>query len=240
MIALTSIAPNHHHEGIQQLCVQSWIAHGLKVYSFNSHAEAEALQPLYPDITFVPTYRTLEHRLGRPYVQVNALLDFAKEQEDEHILLINSDIYLYEAAESLRKGFMLTELGIVYAHRRDFKDEAEIPNGKPMTSGMDIFFVNKRHLHIYPQTMFCIGQTHWDYWIPYEAKKAGLQVMHLNESFAFHKEHPQRWSVESWLDMAQYALWQTAKEGPLKIPDHHRKKQAQQVSAFMYNTFMKS
>lgn len=99
MIACTSIAPSHINNDIQRIATESWIANGMKVYSFNFPAEVEKLAPLYPNVTFIPTLRTMEHHFGKPYVSINAVLDWCKDQKEDRFCLINSDIELSEDKE---------------------------------------------------------------------------------------------------------------------------------------------
>ena len=83
MIACTSISPKHANNDIQLVAVNSWLELGLKVYSFNNKKECEYLATLYPNVTFIETHRTLEHHYGKPYVSINAVLDWCKEQKED-------------------------------------------------------------------------------------------------------------------------------------------------------------
>lgn len=234
MIAITSIAPKHFHNDIQQLCVNSWIEHGLKVFSFNNPTEAEQLKKLYPKVTFIETHRTMQHRLKKPYVQVNAALDWIKENNHENILIINSDIMLNSAAEKLKQGFALTDKGIAFAHRIDYETEISQPKEKMMW-GLDIFFLNKKHVDIFPQTLYCFGQTHWDYWFPYTAKTAGLQVTEIDLP-AYHKLHPTQWDEYSYFMYGQYAIWDLQyPHKALKKNNNLLKREQNFISSIMYN-----
>lgn len=215
MVLITSIAPRHFHEGIQEACVRSWIETGLKVYSVNGYAEISQLSERFPDVNFIPTHRTFEHKFGRPYVAVNALLDFAKEQEDEHILILNSDIFLHNARTVLEDASAKHEFS--FAHRLDVAEvEPLSPNPKPMSWGIDIFLLRKSVIHFFPQTSFAVGLTHWDYFLPYVMIKNGVKANEIKTPFAYHKIHPQQWQHSTYLSMGQYCLWLTDYEGVMK------------------------
>ncbi len=216
MIALTSIAPKHHHEGIQEKCVRSWLEHGLKVYSFNGIDESKELSESgrFPGVEFISTLRTFEHQFGKPYVSVNTLLDFAKEQEDESIMILNSDIFLHNAGQILEQA---SQHDFCFAHRLDVAEvEPLSPGARPMPSGIDIFILKKWILHIFPQTNFAVGLTHWDYWLPWVAVKNGIKLFEIKAPFAYHKIHPQQWKPEIWQRMGHYCLWLTDYEGVIK------------------------
>lgn len=235
MIAITSISPKHYHADIQKICADSWKEHGLKAFSFNSPNEAAQLKEQYPDVTFVPTYRTMQHKWGRPYVQINAMLDWAKDMEED-ILLLNSDILLHNANDALKRGNMLASGGLAYAHRVDIKS-LDNKNGQPMVWGLDVFFLANKHLHIFPQTMYCMGQTFWDFWVPYTVSKAGLEIHELKEPFAYHLEHPTQWSMDSWHKMGEYTIWDTGIPGRIKFTPIQTRRNVELVSSKIYSTF---
>lgn len=232
-VALTSISPVHHHAGIQKHCTDTWLEHGLKIVSFNTPDEVAALSPEYPDVEFVPTFRTMQHKFGKPYVQVNALLDWAKESGHEEILIINSDIFLRDAGEVLLQGFELAKEGCVYAHRVDVNELTD-SQGEPYIWGMDVFFLHPDHLHVFPQTLYCLGQTFWDYWVPYTVKKAGLKIHEIKTPFAYHLLHPQRWSELSWHKMAEYVSWDTNQQGAMRMTPMQQKRNTNTVSSKIY------
>lgn len=240
MIALTSIAPRHYHEGVQQECVKSWIRHGFKVFSFNSYSEAEKLREEYPEVTFITTHRTFEHRFGKPYVAVNALLDWAKEQEDEHILILNSDIFI-EVNTPLFFETIFKQSDFSFTHRRDVQEINPVSSESNIMSwGIDVFLLNKKILNIFPQTSLAIGMTHWDYWLPYTASKKGIKPVEIQIPFAYHKIHPQQWGHQIWMGMGQHCMWLTEYEGiRVKPKEYLVKKDIQAHDAMMLKSFKK-
>lgn len=202
MIACTSISPKHANNDIQKIATDSWIANGIKVYSFNCPAEVEILSPLYPDVTFVPTHRTMEHHFGKPYVSINAVLDWCKDQAEDLYCLINSDIELasdLNLVSQIANGLTDT---IYLCNRYNYSTDKG--SGRIFRDGIDVFFVHKKFMDIYPQSVFCFGQCHWDYWIPYRALLSQINVQYIDTPFAFHKMHPVQYSYENWLKTGRF------------------------------------
>lgn len=208
MIVITSLSPSPDMLELQKAAVESWIKNGLRVISMNGHEEVKQIMNIYPDVEFVPTFRTFEFLWGKPYVSINAMLDWAKQQEDEHIILINSDIVLSPCRGILDYEFTQRCLdGICLLHRRDVEGEA-IEEGKEYIYGMDVFLIHKKLLSLFPQSIYCMGQTWWDFWIAYSAIKKGVKVFRIDNPIAYHQKHKTRWSDESWQRMSEYFAWE--------------------------------
>lgn len=194
MVAVTSIAPYHINEGIQLKAVNSWIDLGLKVYSFNHKKEIEGLNKIYKGVTFIETNRTFEVDYGKPYVGINAIFDWAKEN-DTDILLINSDIELKIDANLLDVIENQMQSKLIMANRINHDGDYK---GEKYTYGIDAFFINKQILNIYPQTRFCLGQCHFDYFIPYLAIINGYESVFLDNDIIYHLNHNAQYSSENW------------------------------------------
>lgn len=204
MIALTSISPKHAIGDAQLVAVRSWVENGLKVYSFNSQAEIDILKETYKEVEFVATNRTHEHQWGRPYVSLNALLDFAKEQEDEDVVLINSDIVLTPCRGILEYQFSThcsDSIGII--NRYDFEAD-DYSDARIYPFGFDVFLIKKKNLKVFPQSIYALGQTWWDYFVPYTAVKSGVMIHRINGMLAMHRKHQTQWSDESWRKMTKF------------------------------------
>jgi hypothetical protein len=204
MIACTSISPKHANNDIQLKAVDSWHNLGLKVYSFNCKAECDLLAPLYPNVTFIETSRTMEHHFSKPYVQINAIFDWCKEQEDNKLCLINSDIELVTDKETIGRIDSAMDEKMLMCNRVNYDTEYK---GSQYLQGIDVFFIHKKYLHLYPQTIFCLGQCHFDYWIPFTASKNGVEVQFIRQDIAFHKNHNVQYSEDNWNKTGRYFMW---------------------------------
>ncbi len=191
---ITSISPFHINKCIQQKAVDSWSKLG-EVVSFNHPDEIHLLKS-YKNVTFIPTTNTMQHIFKKPYVNINAMIDWAKTQSQKHICLINSDIELENNPVLLQKIRFELKDKVVICHRNDYEKKKE--EGKPYVLGIDAFFLNQKHLHIYPPSLFCMGNCHWDYSMPFTALKNGIEVINLQNKFAFHKKHPVQYSAKNW------------------------------------------
>ncbi len=195
MLAITSIAPGHKNFDIQFKAIESWIKAGYEVVSLNSEEEIEALKE-FKNVKFVSTYRHNKHMFGKPYVIVSAIIDYLKEVKSEHSLIINSDIIINDTeniTESLKKR---SEEGIIVMNRGDFQNDINL--SKIYDKGFDAFFINGKHLEVFPQTILCLGQCHWDFWLPYIASMGGVKLIRLRKPYIFHVMHGVQYSVENW------------------------------------------
>jgi len=116
--AFTSISPKHAMAHAQPFAVKSWIDAGFKVLSFNGKDEIDELKEQYPDVTFVPC-RTADGLFKRPYVPISAFIEYAKTNDIEQVMIINSDIVLKDEKGNLDKYLDWCEHGLVVANRED-------------------------------------------------------------------------------------------------------------------------
>lgn len=204
MIACTSISPKHANNDIQLKAVNSWHDLGLKVYSFNCKKECEQLASMYPNVAFIETNRTMEHHFGKPYVQINAIFDWAKQQKEDYFCLINSDIELKTDKDTIVRIASEMNNSILMANRVNYDEDYR---GTQYLHGIDVFFIHKKWLDLYPQTIFCLGQCHFDYWIPFTASKHGVNIYFIKQDIAFHKNHNVQYSEENWNKTGRYFMW---------------------------------
>jgi len=205
MLAITSISPHHANGDIQAVAVQSWIDLGLKVVSINSRSECAALKPLYPNITFVETTRTMSFDFGKPYVALNSILDYCKYSKETHFCIINSDIELKADKETVDRLKEKMNNTIVLANRVNY-DQDHV--GNRYLDGIDVFFIHRNWLGVFPESMYCLGQCFWDYHIPYTAIKSGVEVVFIEQNIAYHKNHNVQYSHDNWLKTGRFFQWQ--------------------------------
>lgn len=205
MIAITSISPTHINADIQHKATQSWIDLGFKVYSLNNAHECNLLQDKYPNVTFIETTRTFQEHYGKPLVGISAALDFCKGQDETHFALINSDIEIRTDKATIKRIEDKMETSIVLCNRVDYERDYQ---GNRYQLGIDIFFIHRNFLYIYPQSMHCFGMTFWDYEIPFTAAKFGVDVIFLEQNIAYHKIHAFQYTADHWKKSGRYFIWQ--------------------------------
>jgi hypothetical protein len=207
MIAITSIAPTHANGEIQQQCVDSWIKNGMSVYSINTTNEIEVLRGKYPDVEFVHTTVTGEVMFGKPYPLFNSVIELALNQYDEDIVIINSDIELgYSPGVFIHEFENRCKDSVGVIQRQDYNTEKG--DGQTYIYGFDVFLIKKIHFKLFPHSIYALGQTWWDYWLPYTAVKKGLKIHRINGVQAYHKAHKQQWDDTAWRKITKYFAWE--------------------------------
>lgn len=205
MIAITSISPSHINSDIQQIAVDSWISLGMKVISVNNISECDLLKSKYPNVQFYSTTRTLERTYGKPYVQLSALIDICQSLSDDKFCIINSDIELKTEVQTIDKIDLLMNNELLMCNRINHNGDYK---GTKYLAGIDVFFIHKRFLNKFPQTMHAIGMTFVDYFIPYAATQAGIQTTFIDNDIAFHLNHAAQYSKDNWLKSGRFFLWE--------------------------------
>lgn len=205
MIAITSISPTHINKDIQRKAIESWIELGMKVASVNSPKECDELKELYPEVQFYSTIRTLEKTYGKSYVQISAILDVCKTLDEQEFCIINSDIELKSNKEIIKN--IQTDMidNVILANRINHNGDYV---GAKYLAGIDVFFIHKRFLNTFPQSMHGLGMTFVDYFIPYSATQSGIPTIFIKNEFAYHLNHPAQYSQDNWKKSGRYFLWE--------------------------------
>lgn len=174
--------------------------HGLQPISFNSPGEIDPA--LYPGVTFVDTYQTTERVMKAPYVLISAMMDHARSESMEHAVIINSDIQLTAPIDAYLEQ---SRQGLVFANRHDHNGDNLNPTR--YDHGFDAFIIHRDHFHLIPRSMFCMGQTWWDYWIPYRFIRAGIPTFLVQEVLFLHHRHPVQYEGKEWERMTEHFVW---------------------------------
>lgn len=196
MIALTSISPNHKNFENQLTAIKSWQKAGYKVISLNAKSEIGQLNR-FKDVEFVENSRTNEALFRKPYTIISAIIDHAKTLNHDYFLILNSDIIINDKRDITESIIQRSESGLIIMNRYDFDEDMEIC--KRYDLGFDGFFINKKWLDIFPQSVLCLGQCFWDYWLPYQAVLARVPIYRFKEPYLYHKKHPVQYSTEDYL-----------------------------------------
>jgi hypothetical protein len=189
----------------QPLAVQSWIDSGFKVISLNSPKEITVLRDQFPNVEFVECWRTMEGLFKAPYVPISAFIDYAKEKALESVMLINSDIVIKDNSGNLTKYFDWSVNGLVIANREDHN--GDFAPSVRYQLGFDAFIVHSKFYPVICQSMFSMGQTWWDYWLPYRFIKQGKDVVYVREAIFYHQRHAVQYDHNEWAFMTRYFQW---------------------------------
>lgn len=188
------LGPEH-----QAACLNSWVDHGYTIHTVNSTAEnavppSKAIQ-LWVDRDAAPLY-------GKSYVFLDDIFKAGKEAE--YMVITNSDIELRDPDNILRRSIAKAEEGLVLAHRID---HAGTYSGKPYEQGIDLFVIHRKFIHLLGPSLFCIGQTWWDYWIPYRFIKNRIPIHRIREPIIYHHSHQMQHNGHQWARMTQHFTW---------------------------------
>lgn len=197
MIIVTSLSPFHSNSENQIHAIESWKGHG-ELFSLNINTEIEQMRLVYENhIHFIKTDKTIKHIVNKNLVTINAIFDFAIKC-DRDLFLINSDIIIGDLPE-------LKEDGITIISRFDYKDH--FGEAKRFEAGFDGFYIPKKFLNIFPQSIFALGMAFHDYYTPYTALLNGVPVYWPQGQHLFHKLHETQYSIEEWLHIGEHFRW---------------------------------
>lgn len=184
--------------------MDSWLNLGYDVYSFNCPSEVSLLSPKYPSVKFIATHRTNEHIWKKPLVSINAFIDWAKDNTEKYdgIILTNSDILVDDKHNEIPRLIKKAEHGLEFFNRWNYVDDTS--KAKAYGHGFDVFIINKKYYSLFPQSMFCMGSTWFDYAIPYWYLKNDKLIFNEGYSIFYHKEHQNQYSAKDWERMTIY------------------------------------
>ena len=192
----TSIAP--HNVENQQRAIESWLRLGFSVASLNTPSEIDKLKPLFGNVEFVAVQKDAQADCGKPLVYLNDVVAFLRSRGSPICGLINSDIHLRAAPETVQ--FLLREAGnsMVIANRIDVStlDDAA---GEIYKFGFDAFLFDRAVLETLPATEFCLGQPWWDYWLASrfinspQSAPCRFSLKMVAFPFAVHVKHEKYW-----------------------------------------------
>lgn len=192
--ALTSLAPSPDAQSRQQAAIRSWRSAGLVVHSFNHPSEIATLAATY-DVAFVEIGQTTAAEFGRPYIPINAMLDWASRRQAP-VLLVNSDIELRLTPFQLYRLRMLGDSGLTYFVRHNH--DGDLASATPEPWGIDAFLFHGRNATGFADSFLSMGQPFWDYWLPLGFSALGRPVWAVRSAVTFHRNHARSWSWDGW------------------------------------------
>lgn len=202
MIIVTSISANHSNGDNQHNAIESWQPYG-ECYSLNNAGEITELSQRYKNINFIETNKTIEQIVSKPLVTINAMIDFAISKGDD-LLLLNSDIIIRGLPEFKPNG-------ISALSRYDYIDNFD--DCKMFQAGFDVFYIPKEILKIFHPSIYAMGMSWWDYWIPYIAMSKNIPLYYPKGKYAFHKIHNTQYSTDEWVHIGEHFAWEFKMKG---------------------------
>lgn len=187
----TSIAPKHVLSDEQQRCAASWIDAGYRYVTVNSAADAITVPQ---GAERVDVKASTEYR--KPYIYLNSIIAQAIADNVDVAIITNSDI---ELLGDIKAQVAQAKYGMVIGRR--INHDGIVAKGKAEQWGVDVFILSREMLHKVPTTPFVLGQTWWDYWLPYWAFTHGHKVYTPTPGNYGHRNHKIQHSPEEWARM---------------------------------------
>jgi hypothetical protein len=204
MIFFTSLSPNPKAAPTQLACVQSWLDHGHRAVCVQGYDEDIAAS-LPGEVCVVRVKPTTAGVQRKPYAALDSILDAFLDTGEEHCAIINGDIEIHDPDGLINASAASGDLvcGKRWDHNGDRAGATQFP------SGFDLFVLHRKHAISVPRSMFVIGQTWWDYWLPWSCVQAGHRLTTFFAPVAFHRRHPLNYVNTDWQRMTQHFLWLT-------------------------------
>jgi hypothetical protein len=194
----TSISPTHALGDIQQHAAMSWIKAGIPYTTMNSYGE----QAVVPEgARAIVTNQDGRDLYGKPYIFIDDMLELADRDEVDVAIITNSDI---ELIGDITAHLEAAKYHMVISRRIEYTTSPK--DGKVYPYGIDLFMIPRRMLKFWPRSQFVLGQTWWDYWLPYWAILKKERVFMVQRPAIAHKAHKIQHSPEQW--HRQTALFQ--------------------------------
>jgi FkbM family methyltransferase len=194
ILALTSLSPAPENVALTQTCIKSWRDAGLQVHVFSHPEGIAALAKLY-DVDFVPVAETTAPVFGKHFIPIKTMLDWAAER-NVPALLINPYIDLRMTEWEIKRTRWISDGGLCYFIRHNHN--GDVARAQPEPYSIDAFLLHGRDAALFPDSFLSMGQPFWDYWLPHTFAARGRPIYTVEFPAAFHCNHQQHWSWESW------------------------------------------
>ena len=187
-------------------CVQSWRNNGFDPITIN--AEGESLSEIIAagNIKRIAVKRDAGQQVGKPLVFLGDFIQSACNcGRGGPVVITNADILVdipaiaYRQLESLQPGqcFVAKRYDVLNMDSR---------YGPEYFHGYDFFAFHTEDLKSFVCDDFIIGMPWWDHYLPVWMYLMGLQQLPINDPFAFHLVHTERWEYERWITFGKKFL----------------------------------
>ncbi len=198
MIIATSISPNRVQQQVDAL--NTWLNHGFNVISLNAKDEILLLEDKVHGIELISVDRDARGYFHKPLVYISDILRYLQIHGSDIVGIVNSDIYLKEGNNFADDVKSISKNSIVLASRTNISSLNDV-KGVTYNYGFDAFFIDKKLLHFFPDSQYCLGIPWWDYGLPLIAMKRGLNLKTMKNKKLYHLEHDVNYSLEVWRKM---------------------------------------
>jgi hypothetical protein len=192
-------------ETYQKACIHSWIQQGFAPISVNPTHELQLIRDRFRELKVEPVARDATALIGRPLVYLHDLLSAGIAQGDGPVALTNADIIIDAPFSLVERVARLEPRRALFGRRLEVASMSS-RQGWTQLFGYDFFAIHSDDLRRLADAGFVFGAPWWDYALPTALLAAGVQPELIEEPFAFHLVHPERWSKRDWLYFGELFL----------------------------------
>jgi hypothetical protein len=203
MLLYTSLSPSASAVAKQRECIESWLAHGHEVVCVQGRCDDIAASIDGLPVQVIRTKPTMAGSRPKAYVGLDAILDAFLLSGADRCGIINGDIEIYDP-----DGLIDAEQrGLACVRRYDH--DGDLATARVFPSGFDLFLLDRSHAESVPRSMFVIGQTFWDYWLPWSCLQAGHILTTIDAPVIYHRRHALNYAHQDWLRTVHHFCWLT-------------------------------
>ena len=172
-------------------CIDSWSNAGFEIISVNDPDEIASLEALDLGIQYVPG------RSGRPTIA--DFLALIRESGDPISGIVNADCMFLGTDATAARICETAAHDLVMLERLNISPVDLRPTGLSC-SGFDAFlFPASRLGHVKMQESLRIGDSWWDYWLPFAFSRSGIGLVQSKAPLLSHLDHPVAWKKAQYL-----------------------------------------
>lgn len=176
-------------------CVQSWRDNGFDPITVNAENESVSEIISSENLKRITVQQDFINRFGKPLISLGDFVSAACSFANGPVVITNADILIdmspttYQCCENIKPGECLV------VKRCDIR-EIDSRDGVEYLHGYDFFAYHTEDLKKFYCDELVIGMPWWDHYLPVSMYLNGMISLSVNEPFAFHLVHNDRWDLK--------------------------------------------
>ena len=199
----TSLPPRNFE--LSQRAVASWLERGFAVWSVNTKAEAQQLEPHFPDVRFHVCETTAKEKFGKDFQYLSTVMDCLANSGAAVCGIVNADIILRGTPQDWADIAHSGRTAFTYASRVNMRDLGDA-YGWVHEPGVDVFFFPPEFARQTPASEYALGLPWWDIFLPNWAMASGFPLAYVYSPVAMHQYHAMNWDFNLYYDFGLYTI----------------------------------